>query len=75
MDNTITVRLDREQNEALTRRAKMTGKTRSAVVRELLDKALADQSVSQRAGHLEGIIQLVKPGSEWGKHLKKQNWR
>jgi len=75
MDKTITVRLDKAQDEALTHRAKVTGKTRSAVVRELLTKALSDQSIDERAGHLKGSLQLKKPATDWGKHLKKQNWR
>ena len=75
MEKTITVRLEREQDEALTRRAKMVGKTRSALIREILAKALSDQPISERAGHLKGILRLEKRKTEWGKHLKKQNWR
>lgn len=75
MEKTITVRLDREQDEALTHRARVTGKTRSAVVRELLSKALSDQSIDERAGHLKGSLRLKGNSSSWGKHLKKQNWR
>jgi len=75
MDRTITIRLDKSQDEALTQRAKVTGKTRSALVRELLSKALSDQTIEERAGHLKGSLQLKKPTTNWGKHLKKQNWR
>ena len=75
MDKTITVRLDKTQDEALTHRAKVTGKTRSSVVRELLARALSDQSIDDRAGHLKGSLHLKKPATEWGKNLKKRNWR
>lgn len=75
MDKTITIRLDREQDEALTRRAQTLGKTRSAVVRELLAKALSDAPVSERAGHLKRSVQLGKPKDSWAKHLRKQYWR
>jgi uncharacterized protein (DUF1778 family) len=75
MEKTITVRLDREQEEALTRRAKTTGKTRSAVVREILAQALLEIPVSERAGRLKGSLELPKPEDEWAKHLRKQNWR
>ena len=75
MDKTITIRLDKSQDDALTHRAKVTGKTRSAVVRELLSKALSDTSIDERAGHLKGALRLDKPKTDWGKHLKKQNWR
>jgi hypothetical protein len=75
MEKTITVRLDRQQDEALTHRAKVTGKTRSAVVRELLSRALSAQTIDERAGHLKGSVRLKRDSSDWGKHLKKQNWR
>lgn len=75
MEKTITIRLDREQDEALTQRAKTVGKTRSALVRELLAQALSERPISERAGHLEGSIQLPKPKDAWSKHLRKQNWR
>ena len=75
MDKTITVRLDREQDDALTRRAKTVGKSRSALVRELLAQALSETPISERAGHLKGSVELQKPKDAWSKHLRKQNWR
>lgn len=77
MDKTITIRLDREQDEILTQRAKTLGKTRSALVRELLAQALSQTPVSERAGYLKGSIQSKREGAKdpWGKHLRKQNWR
>jgi len=75
MDKTITIRLDKAQDEALTQRAKVMGKTRSALVRELLSRALSEQSIEERAGHLKGSLRLKRPGAEWAKQLKKQNWR
>jgi len=75
MDKTITIRLDREQEEALTRRAKAMGKTRSAVVREILAQALLETPISERAGRLKGSVQLQKPQDAWSEHLRRQNWR
>jgi hypothetical protein len=75
MEKTITIRLGRAQDEALTRRAKTTGKTRSAVVRELLEQALLEIPISEKAAHLKGSLRLEKPKDAWGKHLRKQNWR
>ena len=75
MDKTITVRLDREQDDALTRRAKTVGKSRSALVRELLAQFLSETPISERAGHLKGSVELQKPKDAWSKHLRKQNWR
>ena len=75
MDKTITIRLDQQQDEALTRLAKTLGKTRSAVVREVLDQALSARTIAERAGHLKGSVELPKPKDAWSKHLRKQNWR
>jgi predicted transcriptional regulator len=75
MDKTITIRLDSEQDAALTRRAKTLGKTRSALVRELLAQALSDQPLSERTAHLKGSVRLPKPKDAWAKNLRKQNWR
>jgi hypothetical protein len=75
MDKTITIRLDREQNALLTERAKVAGKTRSALVRDLLAQALAETSIGERAGHLKGSVELPKTRDGWNKHLRKQNWR
>jgi predicted DNA-binding protein len=75
MDKTITIRLDRDQDEALTRRAKTVGKTRSALVREILTDALLSNPLRERAGHLKGSVQLPKAKDAWSKHLRKQNWR
>ena len=75
MEKTITIRLDAEQDAALTHRANLVGKTRSALVRELLAKALSDQPLSERVGHLKGSVGLREPKTAWGKHVRKQNWR
>jgi hypothetical protein len=75
MEKTITIRLGREEDEALTQRAKTLGKTRSALVRELLSQALTAVPISEKAGHLKGSIELKKAKDPWAKHLRKQNWR
>jgi Ribbon-helix-helix protein, copG family len=75
MDTTITVRLDRSQDERLTARCKATGKTRSALVRELIEQGLDDRPLGRRIGHLKGALNLPAPGSGWPKAIKDRNWR
>ena len=75
MERTITVRLPRAQDEALTRRARMVGKTRSALVRDLLSQALADVPVLERAGHVRGSVRLAKSATGWAARLRSRNWR
>lgn len=75
MDRTLTIRLDREKDEALTRRARVLGKTRSELVRELIDKAVTDHPLGRRLGHLKGSVELPRPRSGWRRELKERNWR
>jgi Flp pilus assembly CpaF family ATPase len=75
MDKMLTLRLGKEQDVALTRRAKAIGKTRSAVVRDLIDKALADRPMRRRVGHLKGRVELPRSRSGWRRDLKDRNWR
>jgi ribbon-helix-helix CopG family protein len=75
MDRTLTIRLDRAKVEALTRRARALGKTRSELVRELIDKAVTDQPLGRRLGHLRGSVELPRIRSGWRRELKERNWR
>ena len=75
MDKTLTLRLDKEQDEALTQRARATGKTRSALVLDLIDKALTDRPMERRVGHLKGRVELPRAKSGWRRELKDRNWR
>ena len=58
MKTTITVRLDERQRQALAQATRRLGKSASAIVREALDHALAEETVGARAGHVKGGIRL-----------------
>ena len=75
VDKTLTIRLDRAQDNALTARARAQGKTRSEVVRELLARGLEDHPLGRRIGHLKGRLQLASPKSAWQRRIKERNWR
>jgi predicted transcriptional regulator len=75
MDKTLTIRLDSDKDEALTRRAEALGKTRSELVRDLIDKAVSDQPLGRRLGHLKGGVELPRTRSGWRRELKERNWR
>ena len=75
VDKTLTIRLDRAQDEALTRRAKALGRTRSQLVRELIDRGLEEQPLSRLTGHLKGRLTLAAPKSGWRRQIKERNWR
>ena len=75
MDKTLTIRLDRSQDERLTARAKVTGKTRSELVRELIDQGLEERPLGRRIGHLKGRLDVAAPKAEWARRIKERNWR
>jgi predicted transcriptional regulator len=76
MSTTITVRADGLLRKRLEERAAATGKSLSALVREILEGAVADRPLCRRAGHLKG--RLVLPGDRtdaWRDELHARNWR
>lgn len=75
VSKTLTIRLRDEQDEALAKRARALGRTRSAVVRELIDRGLKEPPLGRRVGHLKGRLHLSQPASGWPRHLKDRNWR
>lgn len=75
VDKTLTIRLDASQDEALTKRAKATGRTRSQLVRDLIDKGLDEQPLGRSLGHLKGRLGLPAPKAGWRRHIKDRNWR
>lgn len=75
MDKTLTIRLSRSQDEALIARAKVLGKTRSELVRELIDSGLDDRPLGRRIGHVKGRLALQSPKTGWQRRIKERNWR
>jgi predicted DNA-binding protein len=75
MDKTLTIRLDKAQDKALTQRATAMGKTRSQLVRELIEKGLKEEPLARRVGHLKGRLKLSSPKTAWQRRIKDRNWR
>jgi hypothetical protein len=75
MGKTLTIRLPESQDLALTRRAKAVGRTRSALVRELIEHGLQERPVGERIGHLKGRLTLPRAGKTWRRQIKDRNWR
>lgn len=76
MSTTITIRADEPLREVLDKKAAASGKTVSALVREILEDALAETPLQVRAGHLKGRLRLPRKTSEpWRKRLRQGNWR
>lgn len=75
MDKTLTIRLNHSQDEALTVRAKALGKTRSELVRDLIDSGLEERPMGRRIGHVKGRLDLASPKAGWQRRIKERNWR
>ncbi len=75
MSKTLTIRLPQAQDEALTRRAEALGRTRSDLVRELIERGLQDPPLGRRIGHLKGRLGLARAAGGWRKQIKDRNWR
>jgi len=75
MDRTLTIRLDRSQEKALTARAAVLGKTRSELVRELIARGLEERPLEGRVGYLKGRLAVPAPKAGWRRRIKDRNWR
>jgi plasmid stability protein len=76
MGTTITIRTDEKLRQALVKRAELDGKSVSDLVRSILEAALADRSVQDRAGHLSGRLRLPdRTAPAWRKRIRDNNWR
>jgi hypothetical protein len=75
MERTLTIRLDKAQDEALTRKARALGKTRSQLVRELIETGLEEKPLGLRVGHLKGVLDSAEPKDALRRKIKERNWR
>jgi hypothetical protein len=78
MSTTVTVRIDDSLREALEMRARATGATLSEVVRDTLREALTERPLSERIGHLKGILDVDPDDLDddpWRRQIRERNWR
>ena len=76
MDSTLTIRLDKQQRAALSKRARTERKTESEVARELLAQGLEPRADWEQALKLKGCVKLPKESTDpWRKQLRERNWR
>jgi Ribbon-helix-helix protein, copG family len=76
MTTTLTFRLESEQRKKLRNKARLLGKSESAILRELLDRELEERPMSAAIGHLKGTLSLeVKKPDSLRQTLRERNWR
>lgn len=76
MSTTITLRTDEALRERLEERAAEAGKSLSALVREILENAVAERPLGRRAGHLKGRLERPQGRRDsWRETLRERNDR
>lgn len=76
MRQTIAIRADAALRDAIAERAAAQGKTISAFVREVLERAVEARPLESRAGHLRGALDLSGTADDaWRNRLRDRNWR
>jgi hypothetical protein len=75
MGKTLTIRLPDAQDAALAKRARALGRTRSDLVRELIERGLDQQPLGRSIAHLKGRLGLPRPAGGWRKRIRDRNWR
>ncbi len=76
MDKRLTIRIDAKQHAALARTARMLGKTISEFVRETLEQAVAERSLTAKTGHIKGKLSVnIASRDPWARALEQRNWR
>lgn len=78
MDTTLTIRLPAAQRRALQRRAAAARQSESALVRDLIDRAMQQGFDFERVRHLAGSITRPPEGptrDSWRTQIRDRNWR
>ena len=76
MKATLTIRLSQERRRELKELAAALGKPESEVVRQMIERGLAEESLGARLAHLKGSLSR-SPSSDEGLSdaIRQRNWR
>lgn len=76
MNATLTIRLDEQQRQQLRKLSSKLGKTESELVRELIERGLAEESIGHRLAHLKGALPESPPQADsLSQSIRHRNWR
>lgn len=76
VSTTLTVRTGDRLDAALRSLARSQGVNLSEMVRWILQDAVDELSLAERAGHLGGRLKLEAKGTDsWRSQLRERNWR
>jgi hypothetical protein len=76
MNATLTVRLELALRRQLRKLASRLGKTDSELVRQMIERGLAEEAVGRRIAHLKGRLS-ERPHAEdsLSRSIRERNWR
>jgi predicted transcriptional regulator len=76
MNASLTIRLDENQRQRLRKLAARLGKTDSELIREMIHRGLAEESVGRRLAHVKGKLG-GRPSSQdaFSQAIRQRNWR
>lgn len=75
MGTTLTVRTHEKLDQALRTLALAQGVSLSEFVRRILEDAVDELSLADRAGHLAGLLQMDGDNDSWRAEIRERNWR
>ena len=76
MNATLTIRLSDHQRQQLHELATKLGKSDSEIVREMIERNLAKESVGHRIAHLKGrLSESPARDDSLSSAIRERNWR
>ena len=76
MNATLTIRLSQERRGELKALAAALGKPESEVVRQMIERGLAEESLGIRLAHLKGgLSQSPSADDSLSDAIRQRNWR
>lgn len=76
MNATLTIRLSEDRRRELKELATALGKPESEVVRQMIERGLAEESLGARLAHLKGSLSETPSSDDaLSNSIRQRNWR
>ena len=76
MNSHLTIRLSEQQKRQLRQLASKLGKSDSELVRQMIERELAEESLGRRVAHLKGGLSVSPSGDDsLSRAVRERNWR
>ena len=76
MNATLTIRLGESQRQRLRELASQLGKSDSELVREMIERGLAEESIGRRLAYLRGKLSDSPSAADvFSREIRERNWR